>query len=48
MIPGTCESWSNLTDFSFQILFSSNTSYYMQVPLSDFAMTSGSDCVIEV
>lgn len=47
-MPGTCESWSNLTDFSFQILFSSNTTDYIQVPLSDFAMTDGSNCVIEV
>ena len=50
VLPDACSSYSELfSEYSFQIMFSSNSSGYMRVPLEAFALdTVNGTCNIQV
>jgi len=47
-IPGACADLTSLEDYYFQIMFSSNTSDYIRVPLMSFAINQGANCQLKV
>jgi hypothetical protein len=49
VLPNPCSNYTDLLAYSFQIMFTSNTSYYMRVPLSTFAISTADNfCEITV
>jgi len=45
-LPSLCSNYDYLEQYSFQIAFSSDPNYHMNVPLAAFALNVGDSCTI--
>lgn len=49
VLPNSCETYTDLfSSYSFQIMFTSNTSSFIRVPLEAFAANQSGSCNINV